>query len=103
MCLTSLSCGKLIAEGKLPVTAPLAGKSQTLWPVSGPCPFSYGSLAPPSHPPSLTSTLPSPSRDVLTWDDHMAVMRRAHAPAFFLGSAHAVTRCAKVSNKNNNN
>ena len=26
----------------------------------------------------------------------MAVMRREHASAFFLGSAHAVTRCAKV-------
>ena len=35
-------------------------------------------------------------RDILTWDDHMAVMRREHAAAFFLGSAHAITSCASV-------
>lgn len=36
-------------------------------------------------------------RDLLTWDDHMAIGRREHASAFFLGAAHAVHRCASVA------
>jgi hypothetical protein len=35
-------------------------------------------------------------RDVLTWDDHMAVMRREHAAPFFLGAAHMIVHCASV-------
>ena len=35
-------------------------------------------------------------RELLVWDDHMAVMPRSYAAAYFLGAAHAVLHCGSV-------